>query len=232
MIPLTGGGGPPLSLTQVSTAEASPPVEKKRRLGTPLFVVGVMVLAALALWLLWGLGVLDGVGQTASAGSDQTGVTEAGPAAEETADGDTAGTAGPAEANPSEEVVVETPQPVKPIPSDALSYAFVDTPSKNISCELTDQAVSCSVFERHYFAAGLQDCDAWLFSIVVDDYDVSLACGQEFLGEVGMHFYELQYGETTAQGDFACNAETTGVTCWNQMTGADSVLNRDEYSVF
>ncbi len=129
----------------------------------------------------------------------------------------------------SEDAALES---VMPAPADALSYAFVDTPSKNISCELTEDSASCSILERDYSDAGLIDCPDRLFSIVVDTSDVHLACGEEFLGEVGINFYELQYGETTVQGDFACYVEESGMKCWNQTTGHGFIFARQHYSLF
>jgi|GEM_PF-6860442 hypothetical protein len=121
---------------------------------------------------------------------------------------------------------------VRPVPDDALSYDLVNTPSRNISCELKDDGAYCSVISREYLSKDLEDCSERLFSIAVSADDVHLACGEEYLGNVEDEVYGLQYGETTAQGNFACTAEPTGMTCWDQVSGRGFTVSVAKYDVF
>lgn len=118
-----------------------------------------------------------------------------------------------------------------PAPASAYSYQYIDTPSKNISCELHDSYVACSILERSYSAA--TDCSSRLFSISVDSSASSrLRCGEEFLGAHGMTFHELGYGESTTYSTFACTERETGMTCWNTQTGHGFTISPGSYTQF
>lgn len=55
----------------------------------------------------------------------------------------------------------ETPkQLASPAPRAAVYADLVDTPSENISCELTDYSVFCSILTRTYKENGQADCPA------------------------------------------------------------------------
>lgn len=121
-----------------------------------------------------------------------------------------------------------------PAPSISPSYALVDTPSKNISCELHKSYVACSILERWYAENGQDDCTDRLFSIAVDDGAPTLMCGEEYLGSVGDYVYEMQYGEIVVApsgGEYACKAEESGVSCWNQRTGYGFKIQRSMYAL-
>lgn len=114
-------------------------------------------------------------------------------------------------------------------PSDALGYRYIDTPSKNLSCELSEDGVGCSILNREYDAA--EDCPDRLFSAVVTGGVASVACGTEWLGEPGIVFHELQYGQTTVYANVACTVETSGMLCWDMRTGSAIFLSRTSYAV-
>lgn len=108
-------------------------------------------------------------------------------------------------------------------------YLLVDTPSKNISCEIHKDYAACSIAERHYAENGARDCSSQLFSIKVGDTYPEIVCGQSFLGTAGDSVYEMQYGETVRprfESDYACKAEETGVSCWNEITNQGFKLSR------
>lgn len=123
--------------------------------------------------------------------------------------------------------VTEPPQAerVSPAPDDAISAGLIQSPSLNISCEISGTSASCSILERNYEEAGLPDCPDRLFSIVVEQ-ETSLACGSEFLGSVGDSVTTLEYGMTVANDTVACESATTGMTCWNQWTGHGFTISR------
>ncbi|MDO4791019.1 MAG: hypothetical protein Q3999_00860 [Buchananella hordeovulneris] len=121
---------------------------------------------------------------------------------------------------------------VRPVVPGSSAQQLVDTPSKNISCELHDTFVACSILERFYQENGLRDCSERLFSIAVEEGAPYLECGQEYLGNPGDQVYEMQYGEQVYWEHFACMAEEDGVSCWNQRTGEGFKFSRQGYTIF
>ena len=121
---------------------------------------------------------------------------------------------------------------ISPAPADAIWASLVETPSQNISCELHDDAVSCSIYERNYADAGQEDCANELFSITVGSGETELACGQEFLGMVDQGVTTLDYGSSVANDSFACSSAEDGMTCWNQWTGHGFKIARRGYWSF
>ena len=108
----------------------------------------------------------------------------------------------------------------------------MDTPSKNISCELYEAGVACSILERSYASSGMQDCSEREFSISVDAGRPRLRCGEKFLGQPGDTFHTLQYGQTTTFSDYACASQAKGMTCWNTITGRGFTLSRESHVEF
>ena len=122
--------------------------------------------------------------------------------------------------------------PTLPASAKTYSYQYVDTPSKNISCELHEAGVGCSIRERSYASSGMQDCPDREFSISVDAGHPRLRCGEKFLGQPGDTFHTLQYGETTVFSDYACASQSKGMTCWNTITGRGFTISRESHVSF
>jgi len=122
--------------------------------------------------------------------------------------------------------------PTLPPQAQTYSYQYVDTPSKNISCELYEAGVACSILERSYASSGMQDCSEREFSISVDAGRPRLRCGEKFLGQPGDTFHTLQYGQTTTFSDYACASQAKGMTCWNTITGRGFTLSRESHVEF
>lgn len=121
---------------------------------------------------------------------------------------------------------------LSPPPADAVEATLVDTHSQNISCELHDDQVACSIATRYYGEMGLPDCDSDLFSITLSEGTPELACGQSFLGTPGQHVTRLEYGQTATFSNYACTARETGMTCWNTYTGHGFTLARETQITF
>ena len=162
------------------------------------------------------------IAPSATAAPTRTEGTSAEQAAQPTADATTE-----AEATPT------TPNgPTLPAQAQTYSYQYVDTPSKNISCELYEAGVACSILERSYASSGMQDCSEREFSISVDAGRPRLRCGEKFLGQPGDTFHTLQYGQTTTFSDYACASQAKGMTCWNTITGRGFTLSRESHVEF
>lgn len=116
--------------------------------------------------------------------------------------------------------------PALPTSTTTYSYQYVDTPSKNISCILSNEGVGCSILERSYASSGMQDCPDREFSIVALAGRTEVRCGEEYLGQPGDTFHTLEYGETTMFSDYACTSQSKGMTCWNTITGRGFTISR------
>lgn len=120
-----------------------------------------------------------------------------------------------------------------PAPAGSVMRPRIDSPEKNISCELEESSVGCSILERSYPVA--DDCPDRLFSAVIFNGTAQTACGTEWLGEVGDDFYHISYGETVTFGFMACTVEADGprrgMTCWDTRTGNSFRVSRAIFEV-
>lgn len=138
----------------------------------------------------------------------------------------------PADSNESSSVNNATM--ISPAPSGTPIAQLVDTPSQNISCELHDDFVGCSIRYRTYSEYGLDDCTSELYSIKLSSGTEvpQSACGEQYLGSPGDYVHRLEYGHSAYFSDFACTAEVTGLRCWKQSTGHGFILSRENHEFF
>ena len=214
-----GTTAPPASGT-ATAASAAPPLDRPAPrssshagLMTALVVVLILVVAA--------AGVLGGM-LLANRGrqSDTTSASAA-----TAAPSSSAGTAAEQAAHPTAGPILPS-GPALPTSTTTYSYQYVDTPSKNISCILSNEGVGCSILERNYASSGMQDCPDREFSIVALAGRTEVRCGEEYLGQPGDTFHTLEYGETTMFSDYACTSQSKGMTCWNTITGRGFTISR------
>ena len=214
-----GTTAPPASGT-ATAASAAPPLDRPAPrssshagLMTALVVVLILVVAA--------AGVLGGM-LLANRGrqSDTTSASAA-----TAAPSSSAGTAAEQAAPPTGGPILPS-GPALPTSTTTYSYQYVDTPSKNISCILSNEGVGCSILERSYASSGMQDCPDREFSIVALAGRTEVRCGEEYLGQPGDTFHTLEYGETTMFSDYACTSQSKGMTCWNTITGRGFTISR------
>ena len=129
---------------------------------------------------------------------------------------------------PTEEETTEE-DPVSPAPDGALEMDELRSPTGNISCRLEEDSASCSVEDRDFSDAGLEDCEDGPFSLTVADEDAGRACGESFLSDSAD---TLEYDSSAVRGDMACTSRFDGMTCWNTMTGHGFTVNRVSYDTF
>lgn len=139
-----------------------------------------------------------------------------------------------AEAAPEETTAEETTEettedPVSPAPDGAEEMTELRSPTGNISCHLEEDSVSCSLVERDFSEAGLEDCENGPFSITVAGEDAERACGSSFLSDSAP---TLEYDRSAQRGDVACTSRFDGMTCWNVMTGKGFTVNKVSYETF
>lgn len=123
---------------------------------------------------------------------------------------------------------------VEPDKKPETSYILVDTPSQNISCQIYNDRIGCSIANRSYSQLGLSDCPDKLYSITVNDKGVQNACGSEFLGRVGDKVQRMEYGSSmkSPNGRYQCNLEESGMACRNLDTGHGFKIAREEQRKF
>lgn len=128
----------------------------------------------------------------------------------------------------AEETTEEEPEPdpVSPAPEGAAEMDALSSPTGNITCSLDGETVGCSVADRDFSEAGLEDCSEGPFSIQVADGEASSACGQSFADDSAP---ALEYGDSAVSGEVACTSEFDGMTCWNTQTGNGFFVNRVTY---
>lgn len=132
---------------------------------------------------------------------------------------------------PAEEETTEEPSqdPVSPAPEGAQEMTELRSPTGNISCLLEEDTVSCTLVDREFSEAGLEDCEDGPFSIQVADGDAATACGSSFLSDEAQ---TLEYDDSAVYGDMACTSRFDGMTCWNTMTGKGFMANKVTYETF
>lgn len=132
---------------------------------------------------------------------------------------------------PAEEETTEEPSqdPVSPAPEGAQEMTELRSPTGNISCLLEEDTVSCTLVDRDFSEAGLEDCEDGPFSIQVADGDAATACGSSFLSDEAQ---TLEYDDSAVYGDMACTSRFDGMTCWNTMTGKGFMANKVTYETF
>ena len=220
-----GTAAPPASGT-APAASTAPPLNRPAPrssshagLMTTLVVVLILVVAA--------AGVLGGMLLANRGRQSDTTSASAATAAPSSSAGTAAEQAAPPTAGP-----ILPSGPALPTSTTTYSYQYVDTPSKNISCVLSNEGVGCSILERSYASSGMQDCPDREFSIVALAGRTEVRCGEEYLGQPGDTFHTLQYGETTTFSDYACTSQSKGMTCWNTITGRGFTISRDSHVRF
>lgn len=131
---------------------------------------------------------------------------------------------------PSEEATEESSEPpVSPAPEDAVEMNELHSPTGNISCLLEEDSVSCSVLERDFSEADLEDCADGPFTITVAGDEAARACGSSALSDSAA---TLEYDKSAKRGDMACTSRFNGMTCWNTKTGHGFMVNRATYETF
>lgn len=125
----------------------------------------------------------------------------------------------------------ETPSkdPVSPAPDGAHEMTELQSPSGNITCQLEKDTVACSIVERGFTGAGLEDCSDGPFSMKVSKGTAVRACGSSYLSDTAE---TLDYEESAKHGSTACTSRSEGMTCWNTDTGHGFSVNRASYETF
>lgn len=113
-----------------------------------------------------------------------------------------------------------------PIPDDALSITEFSSPTGNISCQLSETDVVCTVAE-HTFQTP-EECDNGVSFRVTEDGQAEIDCSTS----VASQSQSLEYGDITGNESFACQAHEMYFECWSQRTGNGFELAREYYALY
>lgn len=116
-------------------------------------------------------------------------------------------------------------------PADALALAEFSTPSGNIWCSIGESAASCQIEEIDYQPASIDGCDGNDLAgriITVTSEGAEYPCPDaDISGPAAGDRTVLEYGQTTAVGDFMCTSAESGVTCTNLSSGKSFTVTRN-----
>ncbi len=121
---------------------------------------------------------------------------------------------------------------VSPAPDDAQDLTSVRSPTGNITCELGDDSVGCSIGTWSFPPSGNCTDTASPFSIAVAGDRPTVDCGSSYGTPGSGGGTELPYGSTAANGEVACRSESSGMTCWNQRTGHGFTVSKSSSDTF
>lgn len=207
-----GAGSPPPPAGSETPEDTDP---SRRRLW---FAGGCCLLLAIVLLIAGGFGA-----RALLAGDDDEYQRDSSPSAE------AAPSSAPEEAPTTTEEETPSKEPVSPAPDGAHEMTELRSPSGNITCQLEKDTVACSIVERGFTGAGLEDCSDGPFSMKVSKGTAVRACGSSYLSDTAE---TLEYEESAKHGNTACTSRSEGMTCWNTDTGHGFSVNRASYETF
>ncbi|MCB7136357.1 hypothetical protein [Cellulosimicrobium marinum] len=136
--------------------------------------------------------------------------------------------AGGAAAAPSSAATPSEPEPedAEAVPTVTESFA---SKTRNITCEMTDVGVTCSIAELGSQPAPVAGCDGTVgYRVVLDADGVTQPCvpsGEQPQAAPG-GVEVLPYGKSKTVGGFTCDSADTGVTCRDDATGKGFTVAR------
>ena len=213
---------PPPGYAYAAAPYAEPQPEPRRRRGgggcAILFLLALITVAALmaSYFLLFGNPL----------SSDENAAPPVEQQDQAAPEEDQQGEAAPPEDSPSPPEEEDEEEQSRPAPDDALDITAFSAPSDNIHCTLSDDDVMCTV-DEHFFDAP-SGCDEEMTVRVGPDGSVESACDES----VGPQGQNLDYGQTTGNDDFACEATEAYFECWSQQTGNGFQLAREYYELY
>ncbi len=108
--------------------------------------------------------------------------------------------------------------------------ASFQTPSKNITCDLTAAQVRCDIAKRDWTATAKPgSCRLdWGNGVYVGGSAVAgfMCAGDTLMGSASL---VLEYGTGLRSGDFVCDSESSAIRCDNEQTGHGFTLSIQDY---
>jgi hypothetical protein len=125
------------------------------------------------------------------------------------------------------------PSPAAPLTVRDVDQATFQTPSKNITCDLSADQVRCDIAKRDWTApAKPGSCRLdWGNGVHVGKSAVAdFTCAGDTL--MGSATLVLQYGSGLRSGDFLCDSESSAIRCDDEQTGHGFILAIQDYHLY
>ncbi|WP_300344218.1 hypothetical protein [Nesterenkonia sp.] len=114
----------------------------------------------------------------------------------------------------------------RPAPGNALSLGSFSAPSGNIHCQLGEDAALCSIDEHHFSTP--TECENGATVRIPREGTAQFACSES----VGSSGDVLNYGQVSANDDFACVATRANFECWSQQSGNGFRVAREYFDPY
>lgn len=98
--------------------------------------------------------------------------------------------------------------------------------SGNLWCQLDDDKVSCTVEKNEYESRSLEGCGGNPVTFVLTKDKVELKCD----AQVPRPTDKMDYDHTAVKGNMACNLTTSGMTCWDMVSGKSVFISRESWN--
>lgn len=199
----------------------SSPGDESRKLVILLAIVLTVALVVIGYFLLSGMRAENSSPATTAEGnvpSRETDTpTEREPQDEGSAEGD-------------DTPLVDSDLPVQfPAPESALDLTHIASPSGNITCELGEEAVTCTINSHNFENSNLQTCGAGPLTLTAELDDAGIDCSAQQVSSAGA--VPLSYADYATYGNSACVSSQFGVACWNTVSGASFGVAREGYQI-
>ncbi|MDO4790885.1 MAG: hypothetical protein Q3999_00155 [Buchananella hordeovulneris] len=141
------------------------------------------------------------------------------------------GEATPAPPAPLPGIPAQEPNGTRPAPAGVDfrdRYAFF-SPSRNIYCEMDGNAANCGILQRNYTPPMPCENGYHMVKITAVGGEMTEDC---IIGNPGAEVAVMDYGRSVNTGNLTCLSQEAGVVCWNNLTGAGFLMNRDGITKF
>lgn len=214
-VPARANSDAKVAAATATGAAGAQPDEKKNR-STPI-IISILALVAVAL-----VGLVIYFTTRSPASEDDLAATEATTQSEATEEA----TEAPTEPEETTEEPTE-PELKYPAPDGTATIERIAAPSGNILCQLSKDAVTCTVLETNDGDAFGEKCSDGSVTVQATAEGVALNCDAKVSAE-GMA--SVDYGNFGQFENFACGSQYNGVSCWNQETGLGLAVSRQGWT--
>lgn len=125
-----------------------------------------------------------------------------------------------------------TPTATFEVPEGALDLAQFQLPSRNIGCSLTQDAAECWIVDFSFTPPAGEDCQ-WRGSIITMTADgVAMPCPPSAPGNANDATPVLDYGLSTAVGQWLCTSTSSGLECSSLADGTGFTVARATFTSY
>lgn len=192
--------------------------------------LGVLAALVVALFivLVWAL-LLRGPGGVTGAATASSGASESSVSSSPSPDGSKS-TSEPTDSSPSPST--SPSDELSPIPEGALVLSAFALPSRNISCSMGEDGVSCQIADASFTPPAGDGCQ-WRGQVVLlDSGGVSMPCPEAAPAPAAEDVTVLEYGQTSSVGSWLCTSSERGIECTSRADGTGFTLARAAFTSY